>query len=157
MSGIFKLLIVNIYFLMSLNVPSFSKFIEYTELKKKQYGQRTGWNEFINRLSLLSVGYPGTLGFFYIHMINYECLNVLLQVLESCVKNCGHGLHEEIATYRFMEDMKDLIKVSIILEIKGTIHNVSQILKLKYKHFKKHKVHTHMKASNIKCGNFIVT
>ncbi|XP_072044628.1 hepatocyte growth factor-regulated tyrosine kinase substrate-like [Amphiura filiformis] len=35
-----------------------------------------------------------------------------LQVLESCVKNCGHGLHEEIATYRFMEDMKDLIKSS---------------------------------------------
>ena len=39
----------------------------------------------------------------------------LLQVLESCVKNCGHGLHEEIATYRFMEDMKDLIKVSHII------------------------------------------
>ena len=28
------------------------------------------------------------------------------------MKNCGHGLHEEIATIRFMEDMKDLIKVS---------------------------------------------
>ncbi|XP_065557945.1 hepatocyte growth factor-regulated tyrosine kinase substrate-like isoform X2 [Artemia franciscana] len=35
-----------------------------------------------------------------------------LQVLESCVKNCGVGVHEEIATKTFMEDMRDLAKNS---------------------------------------------
>lgn len=32
-----------------------------------------------------------------------------LQVLESCVKNCGTGIHEEIATPQFMDDMKELV------------------------------------------------
>lgn len=34
-----------------------------------------------------------------------------LQVLESCVKNCGTLIHEEIATKEFMEFLKDLVKV----------------------------------------------
>lgn len=34
------------------------------------------------------------------------------QVLESCVKNCGNAIHEEVATGSFMNDMKDLVNVS---------------------------------------------
>lgn len=34
-----------------------------------------------------------------------------LQVLESCVKNCGSLIHEEIATKEFMEFLKDLLKI----------------------------------------------
>ncbi|XP_072168346.1 hepatocyte growth factor-regulated tyrosine kinase substrate-like [Diadema setosum] len=35
-----------------------------------------------------------------------------LQVLESCVKNCGTGIHEEVATPQFMDDMKELASSS---------------------------------------------
>lgn len=34
-----------------------------------------------------------------------------LQVLESCVKNCGSLIQEEIATKEFMEFLKDLLKI----------------------------------------------
>ncbi|PIK49180.1 putative hepatocyte growth factor-regulated tyrosine kinase substrate [Apostichopus japonicus] len=32
-----------------------------------------------------------------------------LQVLESCMKNCGNPIHEEVATGPFMNEMKDLV------------------------------------------------
>lgn len=32
------------------------------------------------------------------------------QVLESCVKNCGSLIHEEIATRAFMEELRELLK-----------------------------------------------
>ncbi|XP_022089336.1 hepatocyte growth factor-regulated tyrosine kinase substrate-like [Acanthaster planci] len=35
-----------------------------------------------------------------------------LQVLESCVKNCGSTIHEEIACKQFMDDMKELSRSS---------------------------------------------
>ena len=35
-----------------------------------------------------------------------------MQVLESCVKNCGSLVHEEIATRPFMEELRDLLKHS---------------------------------------------
>ena len=30
--------------------------------------------------------------------------------MESCVKNCGVLVHEEIATKAFMEELRDLVK-----------------------------------------------
>lgn len=36
---------------------------------------------------------------------------MILQTLESCVKNCGSIIHEEIATKEFMEFLKDIAKV----------------------------------------------
>lgn len=33
-----------------------------------------------------------------------------LTVLESCVKNCGSLIHEEIATRAFMEELRELLK-----------------------------------------------
>uniref|UniRef100_A0A224YYL5 Hepatocyte growth factor-regulated tyrosine kinase substrate n=1 Tax=Rhipicephalus zambeziensis TaxID=60191 RepID=A0A224YYL5_9ACAR len=35
-----------------------------------------------------------------------------LQVLESCVKNCGALVHNEIATKPFMEELRDLVKAN---------------------------------------------
>lgn len=35
-----------------------------------------------------------------------------LQVLESCVKNCGSPVHNEIATKQFMEELRDLVKAN---------------------------------------------
>lgn len=39
-------------------------------------------------------------------------INIYVQVLESCVKNCGTLIHDEIATKQYMEQLKDLIKTS---------------------------------------------
>lgn len=35
-----------------------------------------------------------------------------LQVLESCVKNCGSIVHNEVATKPFMEELRDLVKAN---------------------------------------------
>jgi growth factor-regulated tyrosine kinase substrate len=38
-------------------------------------------------------------------------MNLMFQALESCVKNCGSIIHEEIATKEFMEFLKEIAKV----------------------------------------------
>lgn len=38
-------------------------------------------------------------------------LNTLL-VLECLVKNCGQPMHEQVTHYEFLEDIKELIRVS---------------------------------------------
>ena len=45
-------------------------------------------------------------------MTGHPMLNLigLFQVLESCVKNCGSLIHEEIATRGFMEELRELLK-----------------------------------------------
>lgn len=46
-------------------------------------------------------------------MILYLLISCLLiQVLESCVKNCGTLIHDEIATKQYMEQLKELVKTS---------------------------------------------
>lgn len=37
---------------------------------------------------------------------------MFIQVLESCVKNCGSLIHDEIATKQYMEQLKELVKTS---------------------------------------------
>lgn len=39
-------------------------------------------------------------------------INLFIQVLESCVKNCGTLIHDEIATKQYMEQLKELVKTS---------------------------------------------
>ena len=34
----------------------------------------------------------------------------IIKVMETCVKNCGDLVHQEIATKAFMEEMRDLVK-----------------------------------------------
>jgi len=47
-------------------------------------------------------------------LINVFCLctmiNIYMQVMESCVKNCGKLVHEEVATRAFMEELRELVK-----------------------------------------------
>ena len=40
-----------------------------------------------------------------------------LQVLESCMKNCGALIHDEVASKEFMEFLKGLVNVSIDVEL----------------------------------------
>ena len=50
------------------------------------------------------------------------------QVLESCVKNCGSLIHEEIATRAFMEELRELLKHTNDENTKQKILEMLQIL-----------------------------
>lgn len=49
-----------------------------------------------------------------------------LQVMESCVKNCGSLVHGEIATKQFMEELRDLVKQTNDENIKKKILEMIQ-------------------------------
>lgn len=49
-----------------------------------------------------------------------------LLVLESVVKNCGHHVHDEIATKAFMEQLRDLMKNTQNEQVKTKILELVQ-------------------------------
>ena len=52
---------------------------------------------------------------------------VMLQVMESCVKNCGMLIHDEIATKAFMEELRDLVKQTTDDNIKNKVILASNV------------------------------
>ncbi|GBN45455.1 Hepatocyte growth factor-regulated tyrosine kinase substrate [Araneus ventricosus] len=50
-----------------------------------------------------------------------------LQVLESCMKNCGSLIHAEIATRPFMEELKDLVKTTTNENVRNRILELIQV------------------------------
>jgi hypothetical protein len=46
---------------------------------------------------------------------------IYLQVMESCVKNCGVLIHDEVATKAFMEEMRELVKQTTDDNIKNKV------------------------------------
>lgn len=49
-----------------------------------------------------------------------------LLVLESVVKNCGHHVHDEIATKAFMEQLRDLVKTTQFEQVKSKVLELVQ-------------------------------
>jgi len=49
-----------------------------------------------------------------------------LQVMETCVKNCGDLVHQEVATKAFMEEMRDLVKQTTDDNIKNKVLELIQ-------------------------------
>ncbi|XP_023240319.1 hepatocyte growth factor-regulated tyrosine kinase substrate-like isoform X1 [Centruroides sculpturatus] len=49
-----------------------------------------------------------------------------LQVLESCVKNCGSPVHQEVSTRAFMEELRELAKITPNDDIKNKILELIQ-------------------------------
>lgn len=49
-----------------------------------------------------------------------------LQVLESCVKNCGSPVHQEVSTRAFMEELRELAKITPNDDIKNRILELIQ-------------------------------
>lgn len=47
--------------------------------------------------------------------IIFICCCFTIQVLESVVKNCGQTVHDEVASKQTMEELKDLLKVTLFL------------------------------------------
>lgn len=50
-----------------------------------------------------------------------------LLVLESMVKNCGHLVHDEVATREFMLELKDLVKNSKTEKVSSKILELLQV------------------------------
>ena len=49
-----------------------------------------------------------------------------LLVLESVVKNCGHLVHDEIATKAFMEQLQELVKTTTHDQVKAKVVELIQ-------------------------------
>ncbi|XP_054155324.1 hepatocyte growth factor-regulated tyrosine kinase substrate-like [Oppia nitens] len=56
---------------------------------------------------------------------NVELLAI--QVLESCAKNCGTPFHNEIATKAFMEELRDIVKMSSDTKVRDEILKLIQV------------------------------
>nr|CAD7428533.1 unnamed protein product [Timema monikensis] len=49
-----------------------------------------------------------------------------LQVLESCVKNCGNLIHEEVGTKQYMEQLRDLVRTTNHDNVKNKVLELIQ-------------------------------
>lgn len=49
-----------------------------------------------------------------------------LLVLESCVKNCGNLIHDEIGTKAYMEQLRDLVKTTAHDNVKNKVLELIQ-------------------------------
>jgi len=65
-----------------------------------------------------------------------------LQVMESCVKNCGVLVHEEIATKAFMEELRDLVKQSTDENIKTKVLELLQTWGMAFRSSPKYRIVT---------------
>jgi len=65
-----------------------------------------------------------------------------LQVMESCVKNCGVLMHEEVATKIFMEEMRDLVKQSTDESIKTKVLELLQTWGMAFRNSPKYRIAT---------------
>jgi len=65
-----------------------------------------------------------------------------LQVMESCVKNCGVLVHEEIATKAFMEELRDLVKTSTDENIKTKVLELLQTWGMAFRSSPKYRIVT---------------
>ena len=72
---------------------------------------------------------------FYIFTLN-------LKVMESCVKNCGVLVHEEIATKAFMEELRDLVKQSTDENIKTKVLELLQTWGMAFRSSPKYRIVT---------------
>jgi len=65
-----------------------------------------------------------------------------IQVMESCVKNCGVLVHEEIATKAFMEELRDLVKQSTDENIKTKVLELLQTWGMAFRSSPKYRIVT---------------
>jgi len=65
-----------------------------------------------------------------------------LQVMESCVKNCGVLVHEEISNKQFMEELRDLVKQSTDENIKTKVLELLQTWGMAFRNSPKYRIVT---------------
>ncbi len=65
-----------------------------------------------------------------------------LEVMESCVKNCGSLVHEEVATRGFMEELRELVKRSSDDKIKKKVLEMIQNWGMAFRSSQKYRIVT---------------
>lgn len=75
------------------------------------------------------------------------CINNFQQVLESCVKNCGSPIHDEIGSKQYMEQMKELVKSTTHDDVKVRALGLIQAWAFAFRNSPKY---TAVKVINIK-------
>ena len=70
------------------------------------------------------------------------CFHCASKVMESCVKNCGVLVHEEIATKAFMEELRDLVKQSTDENIKTKVLELLQTWGMAFRSSPKYRIVT---------------
>ena len=69
--------------------------------------------------------------------------------MESCVKNCGALVHEEIATKKFMEDLRELVKSTADDNVKRKILEMIQNWGMAFRNSQRYRIVTVRKKKNI--------
>jgi len=65
-----------------------------------------------------------------------------LQVMESCVKNCGALVHDEICTKQFMEELREIVKTSTDENIKNKVLELLQTWGMAFRSSTKYRIVT---------------
>lgn len=69
-------------------------------------------------------------------------IDILIQVIESCCKNCGHLIHDEVASKAFMEELRELVKHSTDENIKKKILEILQTWGMAFRNSPKYRIVT---------------
>ena len=68
--------------------------------------------------------------------------NVYLQLIESCVKNCGNLIHDEVCTKQFMEELRELVKHASDENVKQKILEILQTWGMAFRNQSKYRIVT---------------
>jgi hypothetical protein len=78
----------------------------------------------------------------------YECVSYLalklifFQLIESCVKNCGQLIHDEVCTKAFMEELRELVKHATDENVKQKILEILQTWGMAFRNQSKYRIVT---------------
>ena len=75
--------------------------------------------------------------------------------MESCVKNCGSLVHDEIATKGFMEELRELVKHSKEDDVKNKLLELLQTWGMAFRSNQKYRIVTVSKENDTIYGYFI--
>ncbi len=67
---------------------------------------------------------------------------VFLQLIESCVKNCGNLIHDEVCTKQFMEELRELVKHASDEKVKQKILEILQTWGMAFRNQSKYRIVT---------------
>jgi growth factor-regulated tyrosine kinase substrate len=72
--------------------------------------------------------------------------------MESCVKNCGQLVHDEVCTKAFMEELRELVKHSTAENVKQKILEMLQTWGMAFRNQSKYRIVTVRARANHSMG-----
>ena len=71
-----------------------------------------------------------------------QCFTLTIKVMESCVKNCGVLVHDEICTKQFMEELREMVKQNTDENIKTKVLELLQTWGMAFRNSPKYRIVT---------------